>query len=117
MKKVLIADDDVLVRKSTRIILQKAGFEIEEAHDGKTALQRLREENFYLLVTDIIMPNKDGIETIVEARRKYPKLYILAMSGGGRMGNTDFLELALSMGANAEIKKPFEASGLSLLCR
>jgi CheY-like chemotaxis protein len=65
-----------------------------------------------LVITDLIMPNKEGIESIMQIRAHDPKTPILAMSGGGRLGNADFLKMAAGVGANATLPKPFESEDL-----
>ena len=105
---ILLVDDDVMVRETVKHILLSAAHDVVLAQDGKRALEAFAKSRFDLVVTDIIMPEKDGIEVIAEMRRLKPQVRILAISGGGRIGNTDFLQIAEKIGAAATIAKPFD---------
>jgi YesN/AraC family two-component response regulator len=80
---------------------------VREASDGNEALESYRNIPADLVVTDIIMPNKEGSETILEFRRSYGDVKIVAMSGGGRNSSQDYLKLARTFGANLTLSKPF----------
>jgi YesN/AraC family two-component response regulator len=84
------------------------GFEITAANDGQAGLKAFRQNPADLVITDIIMPEKEGIECIKELKRDYPEVRIIAISGGGRIGPFDYLDLAEKFGANRTFKKPFE---------
>jgi CheY-like chemotaxis protein len=88
-------------------ILEQAGYTVAEAADGEEALRRLPTVQADLVITDILMPEKEGIETIVSLRRQRPAIKIMAMSGGGRVGASHCLEMAREFGADASISKPF----------
>jgi DNA-binding response OmpR family regulator len=107
MPKILVIDDDVMVRNTISKVLRHSGFEVIVAEDGVRGLASFRRERPDLVITDIIMPEKEGIETIIEMRREHPDTKIIAVSGGGRIGNADFLGMATSLGAAAVIAKPF----------
>jgi CheY-like chemotaxis protein len=107
MARILVIEDDVEVRKVLRQILEHAGYEIEEASDGEEGIERYREKQADLIITDIIMPKKEGIETITDLRIEFPDVKVIAISGGGRLGPEPYLELAESFGANRIIMKPF----------
>ncbi|MGE4313880.1 MAG: response regulator [Pseudobdellovibrionaceae bacterium] len=109
---VLLVDDDELVLGTLEDMLADLGHHVITANDGDKALKKLSEKSFDLLITDVIMPVKEGIETVSEVRRLYPGIKIIAMSGGGRTKNYDFLNLALKIGANAALQKPFHAKDL-----
>src|SRR5882724_6422130 len=100
MARILLIDDDPMVRHTIRHILIAEGHDVTIAQEGKTALELFRSSFFDLVVTDIIMPEKDGIEIIKEMRGMRGTVRILAISGGGRIGNTDFLKIAEKLGAN-----------------
>lgn len=106
-KTVLVVDDDVVIRSYVKLILEAEGYVVLEAEDGKAALERLEAARPDLLVVDIFMPEKDGIEIIVEAREQGLTIPILAMSGGGEIHAPEFLSYAVSLGANAVLQKPF----------
>lgn len=107
MPKILVIDDDVMVRNNICKVLRHSGFEVIAAEDGGRGLASFRRDRPDLVITDIIMPEKEGIETIIEMRREHPDTKIIAVSGGGRIGNADFLSMATSLGAAAVIAKPF----------
>lgn len=112
MADILVIDDEPLVRKTVRITLERGGHTVVEADDGLAGVRECGNRAFYLVISDILMPGKEGIETIQELRAKYPALKILAMSGGGRMANADFLTLAMKLGADDTLKKPFDPQEL-----
>lgn len=112
MKKVLIIDDDILARATMALILEGAGFQVTTAEDGKKGLCRMREEEPDLIITDIIMPNMEGMETIQEILADRPQAKIIAVSGGGRANNGEFLRLAKVLGASEVLAKPFEPEAL-----
>ena len=107
MARILVIDDEELVRFTLKQALQKAGHEVVEAADGNDGIAVCRQSPVDLIITDIIMPEKEGIETIVELRRDDPDLKIIAISSGGRTGTTDYLELAQKLGARQVLRKPF----------
>ena len=106
MARVLVADDNPQLRRLLGLLLRAEGHEVVEAADGAEALRACRAAPFDLLLCDLVMPNKEGLETIREARRDFPGLKIVAMSGGVRSGG-DFLKVARLMGADAALAKPF----------
>lgn len=108
MANIIVIDDDELVRVTVRQILEKDGHLVAEAETGLIGLQKIAANLPDLVVTDIIMPDKEGIETILEIRKKYPKLKVIAMSGGGRLGRMSVLDVAKKFGADAVIAKPFD---------
>ena len=108
LSKVLVIDDDPVARMTLRAILEDEGYSVTCAEDGRRGLEAFRKLSPDLVVTDIIMPEKEGIETIRELQSIWPEGPIIAISGGGRTGNTDYLRLARGMGANAVLMKPFE---------
>lgn len=112
MAKILIIDDEKPVREALEAIAATIGHETRSASDG---IQGLREFSSFrpdLVITDILMPDKEGIETITELRRAAPNLPIIAISGGGRIGNMSFLKVAERFGANRTIAKPFSPSAM-----
>jgi CheY-like chemotaxis protein len=112
MEKVLVIDDDSLVRDTIVRILERKGYQVLVASDGVRGLGMFRSEQPDLVITDIIMPEKEGIETIREIRGDCPDAKIIAISGGGRIGNVDFLKIAEKLGASEIIAKPFDPSVL-----
>ena len=117
MARILIVDDEELVRLTLRQALEKERHELVDATNGEEALRLLRRRAVDLVITDIIMPEKEGIETIREIRQDYPETKIIAISGGGRMGNVDFLRMSQLLGADAILPKPFGPEELLKLVR
>jgi CheY-like chemotaxis protein len=112
MTKVLVIDDDALVRNTISRMLRCWGYEVVIAEDGNRGVELFQTAEPALVITDIIMPDKDGIETIREIRAAQPDARIIAMSGGGRIGNLDFLSFAAKLGATEIISKPFDPATL-----
>jgi len=109
---ILIVDDDALVRDALHQILARAGHDVEDAADGTAALQAYRQRPCDLVITDLVMPNTEGLETIASLRRLDPHLRIIAISGGGRGRADDYLELARKLGANRVLAKPFSGEDI-----
>jgi CheY-like chemotaxis protein len=111
--RVLIVDDDSLVRGTFRDILGGAGFEVYEAADGSEAVALIEGDIAVdVVITDVLMPEKEGIETIVEIRKRRPRVPIIAVSGGGLRGNLDFLGIAGKFGADRTLVKPIDRAKL-----
>jgi len=112
MARILIIDDDRAVQLSVQFTLEREGHQVVCASDGNEGLRAFTSQTPDLVVTDLIMPNKEGIETIMQIRERDAKTPILAISGGGRLSNVDFLKMAAKVGANAILAKPFERQEL-----
>ena len=108
MPKILLIDDDPLVRYSLTRVLQSAGHEVIEAEDGVAGLRKFQTTRPDLVVTDIVMPEQDGLGLISDIRRQNRDTPILVISGGGDRLGLEFLLLAQNMGANAILAKPFD---------
>ena len=113
MAKILVIDDEPLLRNILRLALERAGHDVIEAPDGVAGAAILETEKIDLLVTDLIMPNQEGIETIRNARQRHPDLKIVAVSGGGHHKGPDILDHAENMGADRTFKKPFKPGEVS----
>ena len=109
---ILVVDDDPMIRETMQQILETAGHTVVCAENGSRALHEFKARPPDLVITDIIMPEREGIETILELRRLRPDAPIVAISGASRSGNADYLEMARKFGANAILAKPFEADEL-----
>jgi len=107
MARIVIIDDDTNLRTIIRQMLEGAGHQVREACDGAEAMSFISESPVDLVITDVIMPEKEGIETVIELHKKRPDVKIIVMSGGGRFGPEDYLETAVAFGANHTIAKPF----------
>lgn len=114
MADILIVDDEELVRGMIRTALQRAGHRIAEAANGAEGLDLLGQQHFDLAIIDLIMPEKEGIETIAQARRSGLDMKIIAASGGGA-AKLDLLPLAKKSGADHTIRKPFNLPELVAL--
>ena len=112
MARILIIEDDAQVRVILRKILERAGYEVEPAPDGKAGIESYRERRADLVITDIIMPEKEGLETIMELRLEFPDVKIVAMSGGGAIGPEYYLKTAKALGALRTLRKPIERDDL-----
>ena len=108
MKRILVIDDDTQIREMLREILEREGYQVEDAKNGREASAIHRNKPTDLVITDLIMPEQDGIETIMEFIEKYPTIKIIAISGGGRIGSHDYLEMAQALGAAKTFRKPFK---------
>ncbi len=107
MPRILVIDDDAQVRDMLRRMLELAGHEVVVAEDGEAGLKVHAAEPADLIITDILMPNKEGLEIIMCLRRDQPELPIIAISGGGATGGFGYLSTADKLGATVTIAKPF----------
>ena len=112
MKRILLIEDDEAVRTLISGALTGAGYEVFEAADGKKGMKLYEEVQPDLVITDLVMPEKDGIETIIELRRDFPRVKIIAVSGGGRYGQDSYLQVAGKLGAERALAKPYKISDL-----
>lgn len=106
MAKILVLDDEPAILIMIKKMLEKAGYEVRVASNGKEGMRLFEREKPDLLITDIIMPEKEGLETIFELRKKHPELKIIAISGGGRISPDGYLPGAKLLGANMVFQKP-----------
>lgn len=107
IKNIIVVDDDEQIRIMLRRILEKEGYIIREASNGNIALKLQREDPADLIITDIIMPEKEGIGTIVDLKNDYPGIKIIAISGGGKNSPDHYLRMAKGFGVNKAFEKPF----------
>lgn len=111
--KILLVEDDRLVRAMLLSTLLDMGHEVLVATNGKEALACQERSPAQVMLTDIVMPEKEGLETIREFRRKHPGVEIIAMSGGGRGNAADYLRVAQGLGAREVLSKPFSHEALA----
>ena len=110
---ILVVDDHPIMRDVVCEMLEDAGHQVRFAAEGREALRKLSCARFDLVVTDIVMPEMDGIELIGEMSRRYPEIRVIAMSGGGeRFPTHDGLAIARRLGAGVALNKPFQAEQL-----
>jgi YesN/AraC family two-component response regulator len=106
MAKILVIDDEEQIRGLLKRLLKNKGHLVVTADNGAVGLKLLAQEVFDLVITDIFMPEKEGMETIIEIKREFPSVKILAVSGGDSQG-CDYLPMARPLGADASLNKPF----------
>lgn len=112
MAKILLIDDEPMVRASVSAALIASGHEVTLAQNGLEGLELFSQGDFNLVITDIIMDEVEGIETIIELKKKRPDQKIIAISGGGKLGAKTHLDLALKFGAEKILEKPFRLAEL-----
>jgi len=109
---VCVVDDDELVRAKIALDVRAMGFDVIEIEDAREALDVLKTQPVDAMLVDIVMPDKDGVELIADIRKGWPDVRIIAMSAGGRVGPSLYLEIARQMGASACLPKPVAPEGL-----
>ncbi|HSI09052.1 MAG: response regulator [Rariglobus sp.] len=107
MARILLIDDDEPFRSVLKVSLQQMGHDVIDARDGCEGVALYTGGGFDIVVTDLIMPDKEGIETIMDLRKLNPAVKIIAMSGGGRVTSVDYLQIARQVGAKRILAKPF----------
>ena len=112
MATILLVEDDDLVRDMLAQVLARASHEVMSATNGEEAVELLKTVNPDIMVTDIIMPKKSGITLISEVKNKHPNMEIIAISGGGRLDPTGYLDLSESIGATVSFEKPVDKAAL-----
>ncbi len=108
MEKILLIEDDKDFSEMLSLMLEREGYEVECVENGIEGLQMIRKNHFDLVITDIIMPEKEGLETILEIRQIKPDSKIIAISGGGRSAAGSYLKTAEYFGAVKAFQKPFD---------
>lgn len=112
MAKILLVEDDNLVRDMLTQVLERAHHTVVCASNGEEATEALKTISPDIMVTDIIMPKKSGITLISEVKNRHPNLEIIAISGGGRLDPTGYLDLSESLGASVSFEKPIDNTAL-----
>jgi len=112
MGRILLIDDNVQILNMLRQILEPEGYEVVDAINGNEGIRLYREKPTDLIITDLIMPEKGGIETIMELRRDFPDVKIIAISGGGRSHPGPYLKIAKEVGAQYTFAKPVKREEL-----
>ena len=113
MTRILLVDDDDLSRGAVQKMLERNGYTVYSTSSGREAIARYGNEKADLVITDLIMPETDGLEIIQELRRSDPTARILAISGGGRVEADEYLSVARKFGAVEVLQKPFTAQELN----
>lgn len=112
MSRILVIDDDKYVRTSIRAVLEGVGHEVSDAGDADAGLALQRANPFDAAIVDLVMPKKEGLETIRELKHDYPDLPIVAISGGGDIVRKNYIQAAELFGAVATLEKPFDGDDL-----
>lgn len=112
MGRVLVIDDDARIRSLVRRLVEAAGHEVVEAENGKVGLERFAAYPAELVITDIFMPEMDGLEVLLELRKRSPQTRLVAMSGGGLLSAREMLRTAEVLGAVSVMEKPFDIESL-----
>jgi len=112
MNKILVIEDDESMLKSIRRALVLEGYHVLGAENGLVAIHLLQDNPVDLVITDIFMPYKDGIDTVMDIKSKFPAIKIIVISGGGSIDGVDFLDLAEKVGADCSFQKPFDPQDL-----
>jgi CheY-like chemotaxis protein len=112
MARILLVDDDEYVRRPVRANLENAGHSVDEVANGREAVAAYLHEPYDVVVTDLIMPEQEGLETIMQLRQHDPAVRVIAISGGGRVNATNYLNVARSLGAQKTLTKPFTTDEL-----
>ncbi|ABK43297.1 response regulator receiver protein [Magnetococcus marinus MC-1] len=112
MREALIIEDDFIVQESITIILEAHHFNVFQAPNGEVGIRLMEHNHFDVIITDIIMPVKEGLQTIKEAKQRWPYLKIIAISSGGSEPQLDYLTAAKLLGVDATLRKPIDADDL-----
>lgn len=112
MSEILIIDDEKPIRLMLRTLLEKKGYSVTVAPDGKEGFKIFRENPSDIVILDMLMPEKDGIETMIPLKKDFPGVKIIAISGGGVVNPDVYLSLAQKLGADYTFQKPVEKDQL-----
>lgn len=112
MYSILIIEDDEFVMNMLKQTFERAGYEVGTASNGRIGIQLYKCKPFDVVITDLIMPDMEGIETILKLRAEYPDVKVIAISGGGRNRPDDYLHLARKLGALRTFTKPVDRDDL-----
>ncbi|MCH7490844.1 MAG: response regulator [Gemmatimonadetes bacterium] len=115
MKQILLVDDDEDFRESLKEVLENRGFAVTAATDGNEGRSRLESQGYDLVISDVLMPENDGIELLVLVRSKWPGTRFLSISAGGRLGAQDCLAMCDRLGADGTLEKPFTAEEITAM--
>ncbi len=108
MAKIIVIDDEPYILLMLKKMLEKEGHEVEMASNGVEGISLYHENGADLIITDIVMPEKEGLETIINLKTENPSLKVIAISGGGRVDSREYLHSAQLLGAEKIFQKPFK---------
>ncbi len=112
MPSILVIDDEQPLREALRFTLEEEGYDVVDAENGRTGIDIYRQSPTDLVITDIVMPDYEGMETILTFKREFPEARIIAMSGREKSGPASFLSMAEKLGAGYTLTKPFRRAEL-----
>lgn len=112
MQRILIIEDDPDIRTMLQKMLERENYQVVTTSNGVEGVARFNREQFHLVITDLVMPEKEGIETISELKKLDPEVKIIAISGGGHGGLGNYLQMAKLFGAKYALAKPFDMTTL-----
>ncbi|WP_010586826.1 response regulator [Schlesneria paludicola] len=112
MTSILVIDDDIQILSCLRIVLESAGYTTDCTTNGSEALRYCQQKNYDLILCDVFMPDNNGLEVILELRRRKSRTKVIAMSGGSGVGLPNFLDAMIDFGACSTLAKPFDATKL-----
>lgn len=107
MTRILVIDDEESVRFTLQDILEQENYEVTVANDGVEGAALFTTEPFPLVITDLLMPEEDGLQTILKLKKDYPDTKIIAITAGGRLDISSLIDMARKLGADHVIEKPF----------
>lgn len=113
--QIVVADDDPMARLGCRAMLEGAGHRVSLAQDGAVATDLIENGEIDLLLLDVLMPRKEGLETLMDIKRRFPGIVVVMMSAGGARTEFDFLAAASKLGADRVLRKPFSQADLLAL--
>ncbi|MFP4381716.1 MAG: response regulator [Candidatus Sumerlaeia bacterium] len=113
MARILVIDDEEQLRGMLRELFEKMGHTVVEAENGDVGVQEYRKQPADVVITDIVMPEKSGIGSILSLKREYPDVKMIAISGHSRVGDKDLLDLARELGAEYAMTKPFKMAEIA----
>jgi CheY-like chemotaxis protein len=116
-KTILVTDDDKMILEGFKDLFERRGYRVLLADNGDLALAQLAKERVDMVFMDIVMPYKEGLETLIEIRRRFPDLPVYSMTGGGKHNKQDFFALAQKLGATGTLLKPIEPTVLLKLAQ
>lgn len=111
-KHILIADDDLLVQKTLKFSLEESGYTVGLAKNGQEAIRYIEAHTPSVVLLDVFMPDSDGLEALINVKKKFPAVRVIVMSGGGMKGHYEFLSMAKKFGADDVLRKPIHARDL-----
>jgi CheY-like chemotaxis protein len=111
-RAILVVDDEPTSRELISLMLEQRGYQVATANDGRAGELCLAQKTFDLVITDLLMPERDGLELIGALRRGHPDTHIIAITGGGHLPGSKYLQLARGLGAHTLLEKPFSQAAL-----